>query len=625
MTTAASVLRNLGLFGPENFAANSLIPTANTPQALQRLSVDFREAGGIDDPDIWSRYGGVMRTPQTLDEMYRLWEEMAGWDLMAAALKEFVEEAASTDSTAPGTLWYECNDKGFEDELNDTLSDLDIETRLHSQIWHVAAFGNNFEKLDYAPGEGVVGMSYVHPFEVRRFWLQRNRACIGYKWRGKEPNREDVFVGIDNSTPINRVSISDGKNIESLWYPWDMMHMRRMFRNRVSEHGEPVFDEAVGIYKKLRIALDQMVVHRAQVQPDRYAINIDTQEQPPTDQMRTVQRWKQQFRSRMSFGQGGANGLIATPEDFKAFYNPLALDTVLWVARPKGHNHSIEKLAGTTVIPDIYDVELLTDLFYSIIGMPKSWFGASKDGGSPAPSGKALLAQDIRFLRKVKSIRRPIISSYTWLGYFHAALKGKDVGQLDIKARMSEIGSLEDQLKVELLERQAAVLQTLGDVMTTYNLPREAWVDVVFKKYLHLDDEVVNTFITALPGPRQTENLGNRAPTIGRLLAELDTKVGSSAALSGDISRLKEALGMRQMPARKVLRRMRSLNDVLMTKSQSMRDGDVIIGSNSGTDVTTFNVRMDGKPTVPKPAETSSKPLQESSAEPAWRKFYQNT
>ena len=47
-------------------------------------------------------------------------------------------------------------------------------------------------------------------------------------------------------------------------------------------------------------AVDQMVVLRAQVQPDRYAINIDVQEQPPVEQMKTVQRWRQALRSKPS-------------------------------------------------------------------------------------------------------------------------------------------------------------------------------------------------------------------------------------------------------------------------------------------------------------------------------------
>jgi hypothetical protein len=36
-----------------------------------------------------------MRRPVTFDAMLQLWDEMAGWDLMAAALVEIVDEATS--------------------------------------------------------------------------------------------------------------------------------------------------------------------------------------------------------------------------------------------------------------------------------------------------------------------------------------------------------------------------------------------------------------------------------------------------------------------------------------------------------------------------------------------------
>lgn len=628
-TIAGGVLKHLGLFGPETFSTNSLVPTANTPQALQRLSTDFRDSGVVEDPDVWSRYGGVMRTPQNLEEMYRLWEEMAGWDLLAAALKEFVEETTATDSNSPGMLWYECNDHGFEDELNDFLADIDTEDRLPSQVWHVAAYGNHFEKLDYSPGEGVVGMSFVHPFDIRRFWLAKNRACIGYRWRGHEPNKDDLYVGIDNRSPVDRATISDGKNIEALWYPWDVIHFRRMFRNRSSEHGEPIFDEACGVYKKLRIAIDQMVVHRAQIQPDRYSINIDVQDQPPTEQMRTVQRWKQQLRTKISFGESAAGpGSFSAPGDFKAFYNPLALDTILWVARPKGYQHSIDKLQGTTQIPDVFDIELLTDLFYSILGMPKSWFGSSKDG-TPPPSGKALLAQDIRFLRKVKSIRRPIINSYTWLAYFHAALKGKQISELDIKTKMPDIGSLEDQMKVELLERQANVLQMLGDVMTVYQLPKEAWIEIVFKKYMHLPDEVVNVFMTALPGDiRPQEGKLRPPPSTGKLLKEIEAKLGPATREANMMKQLVYGDRSALISEQRTMRKYKSCEKLISDRGlKGLQSGDVIVSSNSES----YEVRTGtgASPTpVGKPKKTPVQPINEGKSgdgESGWSRYYRQS
>jgi hypothetical protein len=214
------------------------------------------------------------------------------------------------------------------------------------------------------------------------------------------------------------------------------------------------------------------------------------------------------------------------------------------VAQPKGFNHVVTKLQGTAQVPDVYDIELLTDLFYSIIGMPRSWFGGQKDQQS-APSGKALLAQDIRFLRKIKGIRLPVTQAYVWLAYFHAVLRGKDIRQLDIKALMPPIGSLEEQMKLEMLKIQTEVLDALADVMEKYRLPREAWVETIFKRYLHLPDDVINIFITALPTPTEGSDVTQPSesrrptPTVGRLLNEISEITRSNPRLQRLIGQLR--------------------------------------------------------------------------------------
>jgi hypothetical protein len=279
-TIGTNLLKYLGLVGGSGAQTGLLVPRAASPITNQQLFREFDEAGGVSDPDIWTKYNSVMKRPVTFDSMLQLWEEMADWDLMHAALVEVVDEATQVDANSPASVWFQCNDKDFEDELNGLLVKLDVETIIRSQVWHVSSLGNHFEKIEYAPVEGVMGLSFVHPMDMRRYWLERNRKCIGFKWAGHKPDKEPVFVAPDNQTPVERLALSTGRDVEELYYPWDFMHMRRMYRLRVSEHGEPLFAEAEGIYKKIRLAIDQMVVHRAQVQPDRYSINIDVQEQP---------------------------------------------------------------------------------------------------------------------------------------------------------------------------------------------------------------------------------------------------------------------------------------------------------------------------------------------------------
>ena len=520
-----SVVGNLfKLLGITGAGLNSTI--APRPGAASNVMLDraFNEAGEISNPDRWGQFNSIMRRPVNYEEALRLWDEMSSWDLLAAALQAIVDEALQTDTFSPSTLWYECSDQHIEDNLNNMLLDIGVEDVLPSQIWHLAGFGNAFEKLSYAQGEGVTGFVYAHPMDVRRYWLQKNRRPIGFKWFGHDPKKEEDS-SIDKSI-LSRCSLKTNDRTEELWYPWDFLHLRRVYRQRSNEHGEPLFEDAQGIYKKLRMALDQMSIHRAQVQPDRYIMNIDVKDQIPIDQMKTVQRWKSAFRSKMaSINPNGE--LFGKGSDFKSFYDPMALDTVLWMAKPNGFQHSVEKIAGTANVPDVYDIELLTNLFFSVLGMPKDWIGFKGGEGSAGPmSGKALLAQDMKFLRKIKSIRRPVYQGYEWLAYFHILLKypEKELKDLQVDVKMPPISSLEDSLKLEMLNTQADVLAKLGDVMEKFNLPKALWVEIIFKRYMQLPDDVVDLFITALPAQQEVvpESLGKEgAPGMKKLVEDL--------------------------------------------------------------------------------------------------------
>jgi hypothetical protein len=270
-----------------------------------------------------------------------------------------------------------------------------------------------------------------------------------------------------------------------------------------------------------------------------------------------------------------------------SYYNALALDTIIYLAQPKGFNNTITKIQGTTQIPDVYDIELLTDLFYSIIGMPRSWFGGQggEGGGDSgeAPSGKSLLAQDMRFLRKIKSIRRPIIQQYEWLGYFHAILKGKKTEQLDIKAMMPPIGSLEDQMKMEMLQKQSEVLDMLADVMDKYSLPKEAWVETIFKRYMHLPDDVVNVFITALPGEldnaqQQDESLRvprKSPPYTYKLIREIDARISGTPGGKKLVEDLRASMDLVQNVEK---RKQRQTMETIMGQPKC-KENDLIISS----------------------------------------------
>jgi hypothetical protein len=128
----------------------------------------------------------------------------------------------------------------------------------------------------------------------------------------------------------------------------------------------------------------------------------------------------------------------------------------------------------------------------------------------------------MRFLRQTRSVRKGVIDGYTWLAYFHALLTNEKIDDLNISAKMSDISGLEDQIKLELLQMQIDLLDKLGSALGNIGVPTHVMVDLVFRRYMRLPDDVVNAVITALPSetppPGQQENVNTVEHKIRQLM-----------------------------------------------------------------------------------------------------------
>jgi len=69
----------------------------------------------------------------------------------------------------PGTVWYQCNDRDFEEKLNDLLGELNVENNCFSggtwPVWKC------IWKNRVRSKRGSYGLSFVHPMDMRRYWL----------------------------------------------------------------------------------------------------------------------------------------------------------------------------------------------------------------------------------------------------------------------------------------------------------------------------------------------------------------------------------------------------------------------------------------------------------------------
>jgi hypothetical protein len=122
-------------------------------------------------------------------------------------------------------------------------------------------------------------------------------------------------------------------------------------------------------------------------------------------------------------------------------------------------------------------------------------------------------------------------------------------------------------------------------VMDKYALPKEAWVETIFKRYMHLPDDVVNVFITSLPSEidnaqDQNESLRGRgrksAPYSYKLVREIDEKLNRTPGGKELVEKLRSAMSLVDNTAKE--RKLKQTVESVMGRPK-YKENDLIISS----------------------------------------------
>jgi hypothetical protein len=202
-------------------------------------------------------------------------------------------------------------------------------------------------------------------------------------------------------------------------------------------------------------------------------------------------------------------------------------------------------------------------------------------------------------------VRKGVIDGYTWLAYFHALLTDQNIEDLNITAKMSDISGLEDQIKLELLQVQVDLLDKLGSALGNIGVPTHVMVDLVFRRYMRLPDDVINAVITALPNegplPGQEESADKadkaikqmmltEATTVNRILGLVKMLKSGGKEMQMYVNETTMAAARDRLPTAKAINAQKSLmeaannaspeaaNRILLEWSLSMDGHNVLAG-----------------------------------------------
>lgn len=442
--------------GAQYFLRKLLGWHTNPPKNITRSEAERALHGNIDDTgNAQSDPVGLSADPLKRFEMLM---SMARSEIAAPIIELYAEESTQPDVSKGKTLWYECNDSTVEKELNEMLERVHVDDYIFSIAAGLAATGNNYQRVLWTPGDGITHMVGTPVNHVTRLWHPTNRKLLGFRWMGEKPN-EPTYT-----------------NAEDVFAPWDFVHFRRVYSSD-TEYGQGLIDHLYPVWKKLSMAIDQMVLYRLHTMPTRYAFSVDVGNADFTDAMEQAHLWKMFMRQQMGMNQQqpGLAGL-------QSRFDPAAMDSfVIFPKRSAEDKSSIDTLTGDKDVPDIPDIEHLEKQFIGGSRIPKGYLGREEGSGLAQAS---LVSQDIRFARMVRVLRRPIVAGFYRLAQLHLAYKGQDPFKFKIGVKMSKISSIEEEVNMGTLEKQANLAATIAELCRGLGIPNREIIDLVFREYL---------------------------------------------------------------------------------------------------------------------------------------------
>lgn len=456
----------LTLFG---FGASTPYNSASLKKAKQGgLNPGMNGVGGLGNFQEW--YSKQLQDGKDFNSQIADWKDMVAYSPIAAAIRLITDECIQTEHSCPGTLWIEGADTDTESELNHLINvNLEMEDVIRSQFWWLISYGNNFEKLLIGP-KGIHGWRKVELDQIERI-VDENRRLIGFYYKQEDPPDEQCALW--------------GKAGEQkkLWKPWDFIHMRIMGEDRASEYGSSLLRPATQVYKKLRMAEDQMITYRLNMQPSRYVFMVDVGENPPTDVGTIVNDWNNYLRSNRR--------IDAKTNTYDHRYNPWGLDDLIIIPKRKDSTTDFQKLAGDNEVPDITDVKYQLRLLAGALNVPAEFLGVEPEGGSSLNAKSPLAIQDLKFLRSIKAVRNPVMQSYDKACRIHLALQNKDPF-VPFKVKMSNISALESESQMELTSAQADLADKLIALGNNIDAPKDEWLRMIFTRFMPLPAELVD-------------------------------------------------------------------------------------------------------------------------------------
>lgn len=146
---------------------------------------------------------------------YSIFYQMDATDLIAAFMDVYAEEVTQLDYEKQRTVWIESKHSQMIRAGDTCLQNIMIEDRITALARRTALLGDNFRRLIYATGKGVLGWKFAPPEKTHRIEDKYDRL-VGFREDGRQFR---------------------GPRKHSVSWPWDYVHFRLLGREDDTVYG----------------------------------------------------------------------------------------------------------------------------------------------------------------------------------------------------------------------------------------------------------------------------------------------------------------------------------------------------------------------------------------------------
>lgn len=341
---------------------------------------------------------------------------MDGYPVISQALTVLAEEATTTGENGKMLNVYSENKK-IKKELEHLFYDvLDVNSTLFYWCREMCKQGNTMLYLLTDREKGILGVKMLPYIEMElkeEINETENSHKIKYLWR--EKNEE--------------------------FGNWQIAHFRIISDERTLPYGQSVLFPVRQIWRMLRMSEDAMMVYRATRASEKRVVKVNVGNADPTDVPMLMQQAANMFKKSSLIDP--VTGQI----NYK--FNPATVEQDIFVAvRNDNAGNPIDTLGGASNLDAIEDIEYLSNLLFTGLGVPKYFLAYSTDGGNEQKGNLSQL--DIRFSRKINRIQQALIQELNKMAIVHLVLRGYDKAEVsDFKLTLTNPSTQSDILKTE--------------------------------------------------------------------------------------------------------------------------------------------------------------------------------